>query len=51
MEQLFPNVNFISGNGSEGTATGEFPAGGVVTVKIIHIPSGQIIFDKDVVIS
>jgi FlaG/FlaF family flagellin (archaellin) len=51
MEQLFPNVNFISGSGSEGTASGEFPAGGVVTIKIIHTPSGQIIFDKDVVIS
>jgi archaeal type IV pilus assembly protein PilA len=51
MEQLFPNVNFIRGSGSEGTTTGEFPVGGVVTVKIIHTPSGQIIFDKDVVIS
>jgi len=40
MEQLFPNVN-----------TNEFQVGGVVTVKIIHTPSGQIIFDKDVVIS
>jgi FlaG/FlaF family flagellin (archaellin) len=51
MEQLFPNVNFIEGSGADGPATGEFPAGAVVTVKIIHIPSGQIIFDKDVVIS
>lgn len=42
MDLLFPNVNF--GNG-------EFNPGGVVSVKIIHTPSGQIIFDKDVVIS
>jgi hypothetical protein len=51
MEQLFPNVNFVKGSSSSGEATGEFPAGAVVTVKIIHSPSGQIIFDKDVVIS
>jgi len=48
MEKLFPNVNFIK---SSTSGTDEFPAGGVVTVKIIHTPSGQIIFDKDVVIS
>jgi FlaG/FlaF family flagellin (archaellin) len=48
MEKLFPNVNFIK---SSTAGTDEFPAGGVVTVKIIHTPSGQIIFDKDVVIS
>ena len=41
MEYLFPSVNFDS----------EFPVGSVVTVKIIHTPSGQIIYDKDVVIS
>ncbi|MDD1687326.1 type IV pilin N-terminal domain-containing protein [Methanoregula sp.] len=27
-----------------------YKAGSVITVKIVHIPSGQIIFDKDVVI-
>ncbi|MFA6362484.1 type IV pilin N-terminal domain-containing protein [Methanoregula sp.] len=48
MEQLFPNVQFIR---SSATDANEFSAGGVVTVKIIHTPSGQIIFDKDVVIS
>ncbi|WP_292368013.1 type IV pilin N-terminal domain-containing protein [Methanoregula sp. UBA64] len=42
MDQLFPNVNF---------GKDEFSPGGVVSVKIIHTPSGQIIFDKDVVIS
>jgi Uncharacterized protein conserved in archaea len=51
MEKLFPNVIFIEGNGSKGKPTGQFPAGNVVAVKIIHTPSGQIIFDKDVVIS
>lgn len=41
MEYLFPGVNFPS----------DFPAGSVVAVKIIHTPSGQIIFDKDVVVA
>ncbi|MDP3563694.1 MAG: type IV pilin N-terminal domain-containing protein [Methanoregula sp.] len=40
MEFLFPGVNLNS----------EFPVGSVVSVKIIHTPSGQIIYDKDVVI-
>lgn len=43
MHQLFPNVNFENED--------EFSPGGVVSVKIIHTPSGQIIYDKDVVIS
>ncbi len=42
MEKLFPNLIF---------GTDEFSPGGVVSVKIIHTPSGQIIYDKDVVIS
>jgi archaeal flagellin N-terminal-like domain len=42
MDQIFPNVNF---------GEDEFVQGGVVSVKIIHTPSGQIIYDKDVVIS
>jgi len=42
MEELFPNLIF---------GTNEFSPGGVVSVKIIHTPSGQIIYDKDVVIS
>jgi FlaG/FlaF family flagellin (archaellin) len=40
MEYLFPGVNFDK----------DFSSGSVVTVKIIHGPSGQIIYDKDVVI-
>lgn len=48
MVQLFPNVKFIKSVDSDAN---EFVQGGVVTVKIIHTPSGQIIFDKDVVIS
>ncbi|MFA7694625.1 MAG: type IV pilin N-terminal domain-containing protein [Methanoregula sp.] len=48
MELLFPNVRFIKSSASDAD---EFSQGGVVTVKIIHTPSGQIIFDKDVVIS
>jgi hypothetical protein len=41
MEYLFPGVIFPD----------DFPAGSVVSVKIIHVPSGQIIYDKDVVIA
>lgn len=48
MDELFPNVNFIK---SSSSGVDEFSPGGVVTVKIIHSPSGQIIFDKDVVIN
>jgi FlaG/FlaF family flagellin (archaellin) len=58
MKQLFPNVLFIEGDSlggscsiSKGVATDQFVQGGVVSVKIIHTPSGQIIYDKDVVIS
>lgn len=40
MQFLFPGVDFND----------EFPAGSVVSVKIIHTPSGQLIFDRDVVI-
>lgn len=36
-DYLFPNVTLHSGNEA--------------TIKIVHIPSGQILFDKDVVIS
>jgi len=48
MEQLFPNIRLIKKSVSDAD---EFKQGGVVSVKIIHTPSGQIIFDKDVVIS
>ncbi len=40
LEYLFPGVDLED----------DFPAGSIVTVKIIHTPSGQIIYDKDVVI-
>jgi FlaG/FlaF family flagellin (archaellin) len=42
MEYLFPGIDLDN--------PAEFPAGSVVTVKIIHVPSGQIIYDNDVVI-
>lgn len=41
MEYLFPGIDLDK----------EFQTGSVVTVKIIHTPSGQIIFDKDVVVA
>ncbi|MCK9579016.1 MAG: type IV pilin N-terminal domain-containing protein [Methanoregula sp.] len=40
MEYLFPGVDLED----------DFPVGSTVSVKIIHTPSGQIIYDKDVVI-
>ena len=42
MEYLFPGIDPAD--------PAEFSAGSVVTVKIIHVPSGQIMYDKDVVI-
>jgi archaeal type IV pilus assembly protein PilA len=33
-----------------GEAGSGYKAGAVITVKIVHIPSGQVIFDKDVVV-
>lgn len=41
MEYLFPGIDLKK----------DFRAGSVVTVKIIHTPSGQIIYDKDVVVA
>ena len=35
---------------SSGTVSNGYRAGAVITVKIVHIPSGQVIFDKDVVV-
>nr|WP_321353449.1 type IV pilin N-terminal domain-containing protein [uncultured Methanoregula sp.] len=43
MEYLFPGINFFN-------SEKEFPAGSTATIKIIHVPSGQVIFDKDVII-
>ena len=40
MEYLFPGIAFPA----------DFPAGSVVTVKVIHVPSGQVIYDNEVVI-
>lgn len=40
MEYLFPGIDFDD----------EFPAGSVVSAKVIHVPSGQLIYDKEVVI-
>jgi FlaG/FlaF family flagellin (archaellin) len=40
MEHFFPGIDLDT----------DFPAGSTVTVKIIHTPSGQIIYDKDVVV-
>lgn len=42
MEYLLPGI--------EVSDPAQFPAGSVVTVKIVHMPSGQIIYDNDVVI-
>lgn len=41
MVYLFPGIDFDD----------DFLAGSTVTVKIIHIPSGQIIYDREVVIA
>ena len=35
---------------STGQIDNGYKAGAVITVKIVHIPSGQVIFDKDVVV-
>lgn len=37
-------------NLGEKTSDDGYKAGDVITVKIVHIPSGQVIFDKDVVV-
>jgi FlaG/FlaF family flagellin (archaellin) len=44
-----PALNYILNSDTSDPATG-YQAGTVITVKIVHIPSGQIIFDKDVVV-
>jgi archaeal type IV pilus assembly protein PilA len=40
MEYLFPGVDFSHPD--------EFPPGSPVNVRIIHLPSGQVIYDRDV---
>ena len=44
-----PGLNYILGFDTTDPASG-YKAGAVITVKIVHIPSGQVIFDKDVVV-
>ena len=43
-----PGLNYFFNN-TDPTNYG-YQAGAVVTVKIVHVPSGQVIFDKDVVV-
>lgn len=44
-----PGLNYILNFDTTDPANG-YRAGAVITVKIVHIPSGQVIFDKDVVV-
>jgi FlaG/FlaF family flagellin (archaellin) len=44
-----PGLNYILNFDTTDSASG-YQAGAVVTTKIVHIPSGQVIFDKDVVV-
>jgi FlaG/FlaF family flagellin (archaellin) len=44
-----PGLNYILNLGDSASDDG-YKAGDVITVKIVHIPSGQVIFDKDVVV-
>ncbi|MDD5143626.1 type IV pilin N-terminal domain-containing protein [Methanoregula sp.] len=44
-----PGLNTLLNLGEKASDDG-YKAGDVITVKIVHIPSGQVIFDKDVVV-
>jgi len=44
-----PGLDYILNFDTTDPASG-YRAGAVITVKIVHIPSGQVIFDKDVVV-
>jgi FlaG/FlaF family flagellin (archaellin) len=46
-----PGLNYLLSDGADtlDLPTG-YQAGAVITVKIVHTPSGQVIFDKDVVV-
>jgi len=44
-----PGLNYILNFDTTDPASG-FQDGAVVTVKIVHVPSGQVIFNKDVVV-
>jgi FlaG/FlaF family flagellin (archaellin) len=46
-----PGLDYILNFDTTGTDPDNgYKAGAVITVKIVHIPSGQVIFDKDVVV-
>lgn len=45
-----PGLNYIMNLGDSAADDG-FKAGDTVSVKIVHIPSGHVIYDKDVVVS
>jgi archaeal type IV pilus assembly protein PilA len=44
-----PGLNYILNFDTTAPGSG-YQAGAVISVKIVHIPTGQIIFDKDVVV-
>lgn len=44
-----PGLNYILNLGEKASDDG-FKAGDTVSVKIVHVPSGQVIFDKDIVV-
>ena len=44
-----PGLNYILNFDTSDPASG-YRTGAVITTKIVHIPSGQVIFDKDVVV-
>lgn len=44
-----PGLNYILNFDTTDPASG-YRAGSVISTKIVHIPSGQVIFDKDVVV-
>jgi FlaG/FlaF family flagellin (archaellin) len=44
-----PGLNYILGFDTTDPGSG-YQAGAVINVKIVHVPSGQVIFDQDVVV-
>jgi len=44
-----PGLNYILNFDTTAPASG-YQAGAVISVKIVHVPTGQVIFDKDVVV-
>jgi len=45
-----PGLNYILNFDTTDPANG-YKAGAIVTTKIVHVPSGQVIFDEDVVVT